>query len=298
MAVLIDPPRWPAHGTRFSHLVSDASLDELFEFADARQVPLRAFDHDHYDVPERRYADLIASGADPVDEKTLVRRLKDSGLRVRPHDRTPRAAQVLPSLAKSWDELLPGNDRLGEDLLARWQEPGRHYHDVRHLAHALASLVELEPAASRTTQLALWFHDAVYTGRAGADEEASAELAVAELSRVGLASAEVDEVERLVLLTITHTTDASDTAGALVLDADLSVLGTAPGRYHVYARDVRLEYAAYPDPEFASGRLQVLDRLLGMEELYRTPAAQQRWLNPALTNLSSERRRWARVLDA
>jgi len=43
MAVLIDPPRWPAHGTSFSHLVSDDSLEELLVFADAAGVPFRAF---------------------------------------------------------------------------------------------------------------------------------------------------------------------------------------------------------------------------------------------------------------
>ena len=295
MAVLIDPPRWPAHGTRFAHLVSDATLDELFEFADAAQVPSRAFDHDHYDVPERRYADLVSSGAEPVDEKTLLRRLKDSGLRVRPRDRTPHAAQVLPALRQAWAELLPSQVALGEELLERWQEPNRHYHDVRHLAQALGALAELDQAGSRTARLALWFHDAVYTGTAGADEEASAELAVFSLTKVGLPAATVDEVARLILLTITHTTDAGDDRGALVLDADLSVLGTAPGRYHVYARDVRLEYSQFSDTEFASGRLRVLDRLLNLEELYRTPAAKSRWLASARANLASEHRRWARV---
>ncbi|MGB4917365.1 MAG: DUF4031 domain-containing protein, partial [Propionicimonas sp.] len=72
MAILIDPPRWPAHGTHFSHLVSDASLAELHEFATAAGIPHRAFDHDHYDVPARRYDDLVAHGAVPVRETELV----------------------------------------------------------------------------------------------------------------------------------------------------------------------------------------------------------------------------------
>ena len=295
MAVLIDPPRWPAHGTRFAHLVSDATLDELFEFADAALVPPRAFDHDHYDVPERRYADLVSSGAEPVDEKTLLRRLKDSGLRVRPRDRTPRAAQVLPALRQAWAELLPSHGSLGTQLLAHWQEPGRHYHDVRHLWQALGALAELDQARSRTARLAVWFHDAVYTGSAGADEDASAELAVSALAKANLPAATVDEVARLIRLTNTHITDAGDDRGALVLDADLSVLGTAPGRYHVYARDVRLEYPDYTDAEFASGRLRVLDRLLNLDTLYSTPVAQQRWLASASSNLASEHRRWARL---
>ncbi|WP_415857041.1 DUF4031 domain-containing protein, partial [Sinomonas sp. G460-2] len=54
MAILIDTPMWPAHGTVFAHLVSDTSLAELHAFAAAADVPERAFDEDHYDVPERR----------------------------------------------------------------------------------------------------------------------------------------------------------------------------------------------------------------------------------------------------
>ena len=46
--ILIDPPAWPAHGTHFGHLVSDASLDELHAFARRTGLPHRGFDHDHY----------------------------------------------------------------------------------------------------------------------------------------------------------------------------------------------------------------------------------------------------------
>ena len=139
MALLIDPPRWPAHGTRFAHLVSDASLNELHAFAEAAGLPARAFDHDHYDVPERRYADLVARGAQPVPEKELLRRLRAGGLRVRPGERTPSGGHVLPGLAPAWHHLMPDAPARGKELLARWQEPHRAYHDVRHLAQALAA---------------------------------------------------------------------------------------------------------------------------------------------------------------
>lgn len=87
MAVLIDRPRWPAHGRLWAHLVSDASIAELRAFADAAGVPRRAFDLDHYDVPDERWDELVAAGALPVDARTLVRRLEASGLRVRQRDR-------------------------------------------------------------------------------------------------------------------------------------------------------------------------------------------------------------------
>ncbi len=83
MTVLIDPPRWPAHGRLWSHLVSDASLAELHEFALGQDVPERAFDRDHYDVPAERYATLVAAGAAPVESRELLQRLIAAGLRSR-----------------------------------------------------------------------------------------------------------------------------------------------------------------------------------------------------------------------
>ena len=85
--ILVDVPMWPAHGRLWAHLVSDTSLDELHEFAARMGVPARGFDRDHYDVPQRRVAELIAAGAEPVSGHELVSRLIASGLRVRSRDR-------------------------------------------------------------------------------------------------------------------------------------------------------------------------------------------------------------------
>ncbi len=82
MAILIDPPRAEAHGRRWSHLVSDASLDELHAFARAVGIPPRGFEGDHYDVPEDRYDDVVAAGALPVGARELLRALVESGLRM------------------------------------------------------------------------------------------------------------------------------------------------------------------------------------------------------------------------
>jgi hypothetical protein len=82
MAILIDTPTWPAHGTHWSHVVSDTSLDELHAFASSVGLPERSFDLDHYDAPEHRYDELVAAGAVPVSNRELVKRLKSSGLRI------------------------------------------------------------------------------------------------------------------------------------------------------------------------------------------------------------------------
>jgi hypothetical protein len=83
MAVLIDPPLWPARGRLWSHLVSDSSYPELHAFAERLGVPPRAFERDHYDVPGELYEAALALGAEAVGCQELVRRLTSAGLRRR-----------------------------------------------------------------------------------------------------------------------------------------------------------------------------------------------------------------------
>ena len=87
MTILIDEPRWPAHGRLWAHLVSDSDLEELHRFAAANDIPRRGFDRDHYDVPDEAHARLVAAGAEPVSGHELVRRLIASGLRVTARER-------------------------------------------------------------------------------------------------------------------------------------------------------------------------------------------------------------------
>ncbi|GEA88187.1 DUF4031 domain-containing protein [Cellulomonas cellasea] len=87
MTVLVDPPMWPQHGRLWGHLVSDTSLEELHAFAERAGIPRRGFDRDHYDIPDERYDELVALGAEPVGPQELVRRLRASGLRVTARER-------------------------------------------------------------------------------------------------------------------------------------------------------------------------------------------------------------------
>ncbi len=84
VAVLIDSPVWPWRGRRWSHLVSDVSYEELHAFVDVELgIPRRAFQGDHYDIPEDLYDIAVAAGAQPVGSRELLSRLLAAGLRVR-----------------------------------------------------------------------------------------------------------------------------------------------------------------------------------------------------------------------
>jgi predicted metal-dependent HD superfamily phosphohydrolase len=193
-------------------------------------------------------------------------------------------------LLKRWNTLLPGHEALFLDLLDRWSEPHRRYHGCTHLLAVLEALDLLtEPAEPpRVVLLAAWFHDAVYHGVPGQDEEESARLAEERLSEAGLPSTEAAEVSRLVRITSNHRPAHGDDGGALLCDADLSVLGSEPGQYARYLAAVRQDYAHIGDADFAAGRAAVVRHLLDLDPLFHTDRGRQLWLEAAQRNLAGE----------
>ena len=306
MTVLIDPPAWPAHGTVFSHVVSDASLDELHRFAAATGLSARAFDLDHYDVPKHRYDELVAAGATPVDGRELVRRLIRSGLRVPARARPERVSTALHRRwGRLWAQHLPradagAVDRLGRELLRRWSQPHRHYHDLTHLTAVLAALDVLEHAGTpfgsdpAVVRLAAWFHDAVYdadpSAPAGTDEEASARLALDLLDEDALRvpTHQAAETARLVRVTAAHRPSSDDAAAAALCDADLAVLAGPAEDYERYRVAVRADFAHVDDDAWARGRAHVLRSLLEAPTLFTTAYGRARWEVPARANLARE----------
>lgn len=295
MAVLIDPPLWPAHGTHFSHLVSDRSLEELHAFAARLGLSPRAFDEDHYDVAAAVRPVALQRGAEEVSAHELTRRLRASGLRIPSRERPRR---IRAGLLRSWDQLLPTAPELGRELLSAWEGAERGYHSSVHLLEVLEAVRRLAPGAGlgpedlRAAQLAAWFHDAVYTGAAGQDEHRSAAWAEQALGpwETGRLPAGKDErVGALVRATTAHArAQSTDPAWPVLHDADLAILATDPARYGRYRQAVRREYAQVPEQVFAQRRAAVLQELLAAEPMYLTELAQQEWAPRARAQVSAE----------
>jgi predicted metal-dependent HD superfamily phosphohydrolase len=174
-------------------------------------------------------------------------------------------------------------------VVAAWSEPHRCYHDLAHLAAVLGLVDALAAEAddADAVRLAAWYHDVVYDPRSTENEGRSAGRARAGLR--GLVPDErVAEVERLVLLTAGHDPAPDDANGAVLCDADLAVLAAPPQAYAAYASAVRAEYGHLSDAEFTAGRIAVLERLLGLPELYRLPENAARWTATARANVTAE----------
>jgi len=303
VSIFIDPPVWPAHGTVFSHLISDTSLAELHDFAAKTGISPRAFDADHYDVPAYRYEGLVRAGAREVSGSRLTRILIDSGLRVPLRERPNK---IRPRLMRAWDSLLPGHTALGEDLLERYEQPHRKYHTSVHLSEMLTALKTLykrhHTATPRAVLLAAWFHDAVYEANPGEDEAASADLARTALTPLAstgfLTNRGVTAIAHLIELTASHQlADGIEeyTSGALTradaaffLDADLAILAADSPRYTRYVAGVRAEYAHYAPDAFTRGRAAILQGFLNRTAIYASDTAHLLWDAPARLNLRTE----------
>jgi len=169
-----------------------------------------------------------------------------------------------------------------------WSQPHRRYHDLAHLAAVLGIVGALPgPTDPDAVRLAAWYHDVAYEPDRDDNEQVSAERARAGLR--GLVPDErLDEVERLVLLTATHDPADDDVNGAVLCDADLAVLAGPPDAYAAYASAIREEYGHLTDDEFTAGRIAVLEHLLALPTLYRTPEAAGQWAERARANLTAE----------
>ncbi len=195
-------------------------------------------------------------------------------------------------MRRIWDDAvrtLGGTPDAG-DLMERYAEPHRSYHNTFHVVCVVRDSSALADAFAFTTEeravlaLAACAHDVVYDGKPGEDERASATWARERLT--GVDERHIARVESLVLATITHSSD--DPLAHVLLDADLAILGSEPGHYDRYSAAVRQEYSQYDDATWRAGRAKVLRTLLDREDLYVTEPARQRWDDAARTNLARE----------
>jgi predicted metal-dependent HD superfamily phosphohydrolase len=168
-------------------------------------------------------------------------------------------------------------------LVAAHAEPHRHYHTLEHVAEVLRVAGRL--GASPAVLLAVWFHDAVYDPRAADNEERSATLAAELLGGLGVPA--VERVADLIRAT-THAAGPADAETAVLLDADLAILGAAEVRYRRYAADIRREYAHVPDDAYRHGRAAVLRAFLARERIYRTEVMFAEGEAAARRNLADE----------
>lgn len=192
---------------------------------------------------------------------------------------------------RRWFPDHPSTPAVLASVLARYDEPHRHYHDGRHVRTVVQRCEQLLATTSaadpHTVVWAALWHDAIYEPTAHDNEAASARLAEEQLRQLGVDATRCAEVTRLIMLTAGHAVSTSDNAGSVLVDADLAVLGASLEAYGDYVRGVRAEYHFVRDDDWRVGRARVLRGLLALPRLFHTAAMQPREV-AARANLTGE----------
>ena len=192
---------------------------------------------------------------------------------------------------KSWSELgvsiTPALLQDFNEIIARYSEPHRKYHTTRHLEECFEKFAEVRTLAQRPaeTEIAVWFHDAIYDPRSNQNEPKSAELAQAKVLAFGGPAESAARISQLILAT-RHDVVPEGNDAKLLVDVDLSILGATPERFEEYEQQVRQEYSWVPDQIFTKERKRILQQLLARASIFNTQLFIDRYEQQARENLT------------
>lgn len=185
----------------------------------------------------------------------------------------------------------PATDHLLEALLSRLREPHRRYHTAVHVMWVLRHVQSLAhllggPEQLFDVQLAAVYHDAVYDPRRTDNEATSADLGAAVAAELGWEPQRCHRVHRLVMATAGHRPRSTDEA--VLIDADLAVLGGDARSYSAYVAGIRAEYAHVDEQGWQRGRTEVLHRFLDAEHVFHTVEMRSTREARARANMAAE----------
>ncbi len=182
---------------------------------------------------------------------------------------------------KAWDVYL--------DLFGRYAEPHRYYHGFPHVMEMLKEFEHVKHLCinPNAVEMSLWCGRAVYRMDWANNEEKSAEFIKKILDQAQVAELFIREVTRLILLTKKQRTTQKDHDGALRLDIELAVLGSSPGVFSQYERNIRKEYdsVGISREAFIAQRTEILIQLIIQKFIYRTQYFREKYEQSARVNL-------------
>jgi predicted metal-dependent HD superfamily phosphohydrolase len=166
----------------------------------------------------------------------------------------------------------------------------RPYHNLEHVGEMRQIIAQLEHYIQNRfgVEMAVWFHDLILEPGATDNEERSAAAAVGQLAKLGVGPDTCQEIASLILRTKTHTVSESEWESgnwdaAVLIAADLAILGAPSSRYQRYASAIRKEYAHVSETDYRIGRAKVLLDFLGRPTLFYfpelRPLEEQAWIN-------------------
>lgn len=182
-------------------------------------------------------------------------------------------------------------------LNRKYGERHRAYHNAAHIRHCLDEFRPVRqdkmPRDPNAIEMAIWFHDAVYTPRRTDNESRSVKLAQEVLSTTGglFEHPIIERVSTLIMAT-KHGMPLSmnDPDAIMMADIDLSPLGISPDSFDEnlgrLQREFRMEFK-----KFLERQAWFLKKLCKGRHIFGTEYFQDRYERPARSNIDRIARR-------
>ncbi len=191
---------------------------------------------------------------------------------------------------ETWQRLgVSAPEGVFSRLTTLYAEPHRKYHTFQHLAECFSLYDTLSTPLQDgpAVELALWFHDALYSTISADNEEASAALARQVLADAGVAPSTIALTSQLILATRHEAAAGSGMEELVLLDVDLSILGAPARRYEEFESQIRAEYHWVPESIFRDRRASLLQGFLARAPLYQIPEIRLQLEERARQNLAN-----------
>jgi len=193
---------------------------------------------------------------------------------------------------KQWHNLMQSfglekNQETSEKLTKAYSEKQRHYHTFDHINACLKHLEKVRDLAEKPDEIemALWFHDAIYKPLSSSNELDSAVWAAKFLTDNHVKQKIIDRVYQLIMVTL-HDGFTQTNDQALMIDIDLTILGSPYETYQIFEKNIRKEYRLVPYFIYRKKRKEILQGFLKHDRIYRTNYFYELYETNARENMS------------
>ena len=190
-----------------------------------------------------------------------------------------------------WNKLcrrlgLSADGAAYDALIKAHAEKQRAYHTLDHIAACFRHLDDVRDQLERPdeVEIALWFHDAIYKPLSRSNEEDSAKWAKDFLISANANVTLIKEVSDLVMAT-KHNCQRHSGDAAVLVDIDLSILGSSDQAYDQFEQNIRKEYRYVPNFIYSKKRAELLSGFLSHDSIYLNDRFRDKYEEQAKINI-------------
>ncbi len=195
--------------------------------------------------------------------------------------------RLMNFLSMNFESSSEDRVKITDDLFKQYQHASRHYHNMEHIQNCLWELDQLQNQSidKPSIELAIWYHDVIYSPASKSNEIKSAKKMKEELGHF-VSKIDLDDVSKMIQSGPRNDSNLTDSE-KYFFDIDYSILGQREFEYMAYRQNVRLEFIAVPSWIYHLKRKSFLKNTL-KNGIYQTEEFRARFEETAVKNILSE----------